>query len=101
MATHSAKRNEVGPFSFSSRRTVRGVQPTRVVVYRVLRLEPHRPRYPLASPSISYSLVASLDEVVGQGLDGGRCVAGLHALPVMADEDGLLRLHDDGALSAL
>lgn len=46
-------------------------------------------------------LVARLDEVVGQGLDSLRRVAGLRALPVVTDEDGLLRLHDDDAGPAL
>jgi hypothetical protein len=44
--------------------------------------------------TVGASLVADVDEVVGEGLDGLCRVAGLDALAVVADKDGLFRLDD-------
>lgn len=49
-----------------------------------------------ASPlHLSSLLIASLLEVVGERLNSLCRVAGLNVGAVVADEDGLFRLHDD------
>jgi hypothetical protein len=46
-------------------------------------------------------LVAEVDQIVGERLDGGCGVAGLDILAVVADENGLFRLDDANPCPAL
>lgn len=56
---------------------------------------------PACSPTCIARLVALLDEVVRQVLDGRCAVAGYHGFVVVCDEDGLLGLHNHEALALL